>query len=406
MTTFARLLTGSPVLVERKADEYYNLCRQYTVDPLFILGMFKHESDLGRRFSFSQPTKSWGNTGFPTFGPEPATLWQPDGHDVIVTVKHPLTGKEFPVYSTWLDGLHATLARLTSPNWKYYNRPTIEEIFVHPSGAVWAPAGDRNNPAGYVNSVVTYMNMNTEVAMPNALAKVTTRQANPMLAWNAPNNAKAIMTGQWPDYITIHETGNQRVGTNAEMHRRFVIENGGGTEGVSFHAVVDSKESIQLMPWNWVAWHAGDGGQGTGNRDSIAIETCQNVDGNFAATVANLVVLTAKLMKEFNIPLERVVQHNHWSGKNCPEFLRSGLKGPTWAGFRAAVSAAAKSATEPQAFQHAPGWLAPIVDTFDWGKDSAGIIVERQILVYNDEKREWYRGIWRAESGVVWEKIA
>jgi N-acetylmuramoyl-L-alanine amidase len=62
------------------------------------------------------------------------------------------------------------------------------------------------------------------------------------------------------------------------------------------------------MPWNWVAWHASDG-NGDGNYDSIAIETCQI--GNFAATVRNLANLIARLMREFAIPLDHVVQHNH-----------------------------------------------------------------------------------------------
>ena len=38
-------------------------------------------------------------------------------------------------------------------------------------------------------------------------------------------------------------------------------------------------------------------------------------------------------MKKYNIPINNVVQHNHWSGKDCPKFLRSGSAGINWNGF-------------------------------------------------------------------------
>lgn len=56
-------------------------------------------------------------------------------------------------------------------------------------------------------------------------------------------------------------------------------------------------------------------------------------------------------------------------------------------------------------FQHAPGFLHPIVDTFDWGRDSAGIITKRTIEVFNDQEGKWYRGTWTAEQGITWEVI-
>src|SRR6185312_15178791 len=53
----------------------------------------------------------------------------------------------------------------------------------------------------------------------------------------------------------------------------------------------------------------------------IGIEICENSDGNFAKAVANAVWLIKELMKEQNIPLENVVPHKRWSGKNCPSKL-------------------------------------------------------------------------------------
>ena len=41
----------------------------------------------------------------------------------------------------------------------------------------------------------------------------------------------------------------------------------------------------------------------------------------------------AELMKMHNIPLSKVVQHNNWSGKNCPQYLREGKHGYNWSWF-------------------------------------------------------------------------
>lgn len=126
-----------------------------------------------------------------------------------------------------------------------------------------------------------------------------------------------------PKYITIHNTSNTKRGANAASHASYMSGSGKNTS-VSYHFVVDDKEIYQLLPLNEVAWHAGDGGKGTGNRHSLAIEICENSDGNLLKATDNTVELTAYLMKEFNIPISNVVQHNKWSGKNCPNRIRAG----------------------------------------------------------------------------------
>ncbi|HYO49351.1 MAG TPA: N-acetylmuramoyl-L-alanine amidase [Chloroflexia bacterium] len=145
------------------------------------------------------------------------------------------------------------------------------------------------------------------------------------------------LIGGKPEFLTIHETANTKPGANAEMHRKFVHQ-GGGEAGVSFHYVVDEKESIQLLPDDEVAWHAGDGRNGAGNNRSVAIEICVNKDGNFLMALANTVLLVVRLMSEFSIPLSKVVQHNHWSGKDCPHKLRLNQLA-AWMEFRASLGA-------------------------------------------------------------------
>lgn len=125
-------------------------------------------------------------------------------------------------------------------------------------------------------------------------------------------------------YITIHETGNKDAGAGAKNHANW-LSNGADGE-IGYHYTVDDHEIYHHIPDNEKAWHAGDGGSGTGNLHSIGIELCVNADGDFEQTKKNAAWLVAKLMEDYSIPINNVVQHNHWSGKNCPR--PSGRPGP------------------------------------------------------------------------------
>lgn len=127
-----------------------------------------------------------------------------------------------------------------------------------------------------------------------------------------------VMTGGAWQTITVHETANTNVGTDARMHRLFVA-NGGGDKRVSFTYAVDSKRAVQILPENWE-----NNGQGTfeGNQTSLSIETCVNSDGDWAATKANLAKLVACLLYGGHKGPSVVRQHNAWYGKNCPSTIR------------------------------------------------------------------------------------
>ena len=149
---------------------------------------------------------------------------------------------------------------------------------------------------------------------------------------NISNNRNHYGTGNPAKYITIHETDNWSYGANAEMHARYI--NNGSKD--TWHYSVDDIQAIQSFEHNIRTWNAGDG-RGSGNMESISIEICVNRDGNYNKAVQNAIELTRHLMKQLNIPISRVVQHNHWSGKNCPRALRHGRNGITWKDFKNAI---------------------------------------------------------------------
>lgn len=137
--------------------------------------------------------------------------------------------------------------------------------------------------------------------------------------------------------VTIHETGNFSVGSNASNHSKY-MNGAGNKQQVSYQYVVDDKEAYLLIPENEIAWHAGDGASGTGNTKTIAIEICVNPDGNFKEARKNAAELTASILKTHGMSSVidgtkdkvngNVFQHNTFSpwGKNCPQTIRnSGL---------------------------------------------------------------------------------
>lgn len=122
-----------------------------------------------------------------------------------------------------------------------------------------------------------------------------------------------------PKFITVHNTANANKGADAEMHARYLL-NGAGGRTVGWHFTVDDRSIYQHLPTNENGWHAGDG-NGAGNRQSIGIEICENVDGDFEQAVKNAQWLVEKLMRDHGIPKTNVVPHKRWTGKNCPRKL-------------------------------------------------------------------------------------
>jgi len=179
-------------------------------------------------------------------------------------------------------------------------------------------------------------------------------------------------------YITIHNTGNLKKGADAAAHAAYLQNT---DELVSWHYTVDDKEIYQHLPDDETAYHAGDG-SGDGNRKSIAIEICVNEDGDLFKAVENAARLAARLCRKHNITPENIVQHNHWSGKNCPEQLRMN-KPYSWEVFLARVSEFLKELPS--------GWA---MEAADW-------CIEEKIIQGDGTGYNWQRPVSREELAVM-----
>lgn len=116
------------------------------------------------------------------------------------------------------------------------------------------------------------------------------------------------------EYITVHNTAND---APAQNEINYMNSN---NNQVSFHFAIDDKEVVQGIPLNRNAWHAGDGGNGTGNRKTIGIEICWSKSGgtNFVKAEKLAAKFIAQLLDERGWGTNKVKKHQDWSGKYCP----------------------------------------------------------------------------------------
>lgn len=125
-----------------------------------------------------------------------------------------------------------------------------------------------------------------------------------------------------PRYITIHSEEActaqgklKELAAEANLHQK------------SYHLLVDGDKIIECIPLNELAYHAGDG-RGAGNYSSIGLLICTS--GDEVLALAKAAKLTAYILYQYGWSTEVVVQHNRWSGADCPKALRQGCKWHKW----------------------------------------------------------------------------
>jgi len=130
-------------------------------------------------------------------------------------------------------------------------------------------------------------------------------------------------------YITIH---NAWSAAKAKTLHEYVKSQRAADRPASWHFSIDERECYQALPLNESGWHAGDN-LGPGNTTTIGIEICDYAmlktpkdEQLFWQAVDHAAKLCAHLIK--TVPSlhkfpDCLKQHNDWSGKNCPSFIRA-----------------------------------------------------------------------------------
>ena len=139
-------------------------------------------------------------------------------------------------------------------------------------------------------------------------------------------------------FITIHESsdglGYAEDNRTLEYYEDKLLHPPKGLERIGYHFMVSDSRIVQFIPITIRTAHAGS----TEGNSSIGIERLTNRFIDFPKAIENQAKLVATLMTMYNIPIEHVVPHKHWSGKECPSRLLAGLYGG-WDGFITQVKA-------------------------------------------------------------------
>ena len=136
---FQRVLKNADSPVLPFANECFNLCLKYRIEPAFLLAIIRKESSFGRE-GFARLNKSPGNT---------RSTRNKKGV-VTQTVKGPLVR-----YARWVDGWDDECFRFTDPVYVYVleGRVTIERVIYRHS-----PPEDGNATEEYIVDAVEWMN--------------------------------------------------------------------------------------------------------------------------------------------------------------------------------------------------------------------------------------------------------
>lgn len=111
------------------------------------------------------------------------------------------------------------------------------------------------------------------------------------------------------DSITVHNIGNK---STASQNTIYIDK--AYTRYASWHFTIGDGIIYQELPINEVAWHAGDGYKGQGNRTSIAIEVVETKEAE------ELAIKFIAMLSEY-LGITNIVPHKHWSGKYCPRII-------------------------------------------------------------------------------------
>ena len=151
-------------------------------------------------------------------------------------------------------------------------------------------------------------------------------------------------------YIVVHYTAND--GDSDENNGKYF---NGANRHASAHIFVDDDSCTQSVPDDYVAWSVGgkkysntNGAKFYGkatNSNTLNIEMCDTVrNGKYEATEKtqeNTITIIKEKMRQYNIPIDRVIRHYDVTGKLCPAYF---VDENAWKAFKAKIAGSSESA--------------------------------------------------------------
>ena len=167
-----------------------------------------------------------------------------------------------------------------------------------------------------------------------------------------------------PVYICIHETDNTARGAGAARHAEAQslghlgtsVQYYAGSDGI-YQAAEHSDGTYSIG----IEYGGNHPVHDANNRNTINIEICVNVDGDYMKARQNAIGLVKYLMEVTGIPAGRVIRHFDAKGKYCPRKMMDSPE--LWEDFKRQV------AGQPQAADGKPENKEPAQPEADKGKE-------------------------------------
>lgn len=153
-----------------------------------------------------------------------------------------------------------------------------------------------------------------------------------------------------PKYIVVHETDNYSKGAGARRHAeaQFLghlstsVQYYSGSDGI--YQAAEHADGTYSVGAEYGGSHSV---HDANNRNTINVEVCVNVDGDYAKARQNAIELVKHLMKVTGIPAERVIRHFDAKGKYCPRKMMDNPE--LWEDFKERIAGQATPAvTQPE----------------------------------------------------------
>lgn len=159
----------------------------------------------------------------------------------------------------------------------------------------------------------------------NGVEYVVKKLPNDKLTLKATNAMKA-------KGYTLHNTYNDASALNEINYMQNV-----NPKSTSYTFAVDNLQVVQGLPLNRNGWHAGDGSNGYGNRNTWGVEICYSKSGGerYDQAETNAILFVAQGLYENGWDISKVWKHKDWSGKNCPHRILARSRG--WQGILDAI---------------------------------------------------------------------
>ncbi len=317
------------LLAERDPMAFYDAIRGEGVDPLYILAVFWHESQFGTD-GMAKLTKSWGNTRPPSFGaPQLGVL------------------NNFSTYRDWLDGCKSTVGRLVDTAWVYYARERIRDVYDWPDGQVWAPAGDNNDPAGYLRAVIDFMNAHADQGAPpmGSIPKPPMDTSHPSPnrdGYSTPRKVEAVVWHisqgnlasnlSWLTNPASNASSNYEIAKDGTIYELVPPDHSAWANGI-----------MQKPNLNNPLIAAWAGGKINPNTRTVSIEhegfSSNNQGGALTAEQVDAHTrLTAWLCQEFGLPADRTHILGHFEIDDVDRPFCPGFSSAEWIAYVASVA--------------------------------------------------------------------